>query len=157
MLRDSKKIPYGHAMKYLNNDKGFTLVEIISVILVMGIIAAVVVPSFDTSPIDATMAGNTVQADIQYTQELAMTRDQDVSITFILNSTTYDVPADPNGVFPLETRELPRGGSVTSATTTITFNSFGEKVGATENVVIQTGSETKTITVEQFTGRVTVS
>ncbi len=144
-------------MKLLQNNKGFTLIEIISVVLVMGILAAVALPVFDTAVIDVSVAGNTVQADIQYTQELAMTRDQDVSITFIQNADSYDVPADPNGVYPLETRKLPRDVKIVSATTTITFNNFGEKTGATESILLQTGSQTFTISIEQLTGRVTVS
>ena len=146
-------------MKFLRNNKGFTLVEIISVILVVGILSAVAIPLFDTAPISVSMAGNTVQADIQYVQELAMARDQNVSITFTQFSTTYDVPADPNGVFPLETRNFPDGVQVVSATTTITFNSFGEKSGLEEIVLIGSPPPGKvsTVKIEQFTGRVTVS
>lgn len=144
-------------MKYFKNIKGFTLIEIISVILVIGIMGAVAVPMFDTSRIDVSMAGDTVQGDIQYAQELAMTRDQDVSITFNQGAFTYDTPADPNGVFPAETREFPQSVSITSINTTITFNSFGEKVGGTQSVVLSAGLGSITITVEQFTGRVSVS
>ncbi|MBT6410730.1 MAG: prepilin-type N-terminal cleavage/methylation domain-containing protein [Nitrospina sp.] len=157
-------------MKFLKNNKGFTLVEMISVILVVGIMGAVALPMFDTSSVDVSVAGNTVQADIQYTQELAMTRDQSVGISFINGATTYDVPADPNGVFPLETRELPKSVTIVSTSTTITFNSFGEKVGATEIVYLRAGppppgppppgpplGKIITITIEVFTGRVTVS
>jgi prepilin-type N-terminal cleavage/methylation domain-containing protein len=157
-------------MRFLKNNSGFTMIEIISVVLVIGILSAVALPFFDRSPITVAMAGNTVQADIQYVQELAMTRDQDVSITFIKNSTSYDVPADPNGVYPLETRTFPQGVTIVSATTTITFNSFGEKTGATEDIFLRAGppppgtpppgpplGDVKKITVEQFTGRVTVS
>jgi len=162
-------------MKFLHNKNGFTLIEIISVILVVGIIGAVAVPMFDSTGIDDSMAANTIQADIQYAQELAMTRDQTVSITFTRNSATYDVPADPNGVYPLETRNLPRNVVIAHPpSTTITFNSFGEKLNPTETFYIGSGvslapwnpgdppppiptGELIAITVEQVTGRVTVS
>jgi prepilin-type N-terminal cleavage/methylation domain-containing protein len=162
-------------MKFLHNKNGFTLIEIISVILVMGVLAAVAIPMFDSTGIDDSMAANTIQADIQYAQELAMTRDQNVSITFQRNAVTYDVPADPNGVYDLETRKLPRNVVIAHPlTTTITFNSFGEKLNPTETFYIGSGVSLSTwnpgdppptlptgdltaITVEQFTGRVTVS
>ena len=53
-------------MKYLKNAKGFTLIEIISVVLVMGIISAVAVPMFDTAGIDVSVSASTVQSDIRY-------------------------------------------------------------------------------------------
>ncbi len=144
-------------MRFLKNNKGFTLIEMISVILVVGIMGAVALPMFDTSTIDVSMAGNTVQADIQYTQELAMTRDQNVSISFVNNATAYDVPADPNGVFPLETRQLPRATTIQTGGT-ITFNSFGERTAASAaSIVLNASGSTITITIEQLTGRATVS
>jgi prepilin-type N-terminal cleavage/methylation domain-containing protein len=162
-------------MKFLNNKNGFTLIEIISTILVIGILGAVAAPFFDTSPIDDSMAANTIQADIQYVQELAMTRDQSVSITFSRNANTYNVPADPNGVYPLETRNLPNQVIIAyPQTTTITFNNFGEHTGGNIEfflrsgpllppwspgdppLVLPSGNLVK-ISVEKFTGRVTVS
>ncbi len=65
-------LPRVSCMKHLKNTKGFTLIEIISVILVMGIIGAVAAPMFDTSTIDVSVAGDTARGDIQYVQELAM-------------------------------------------------------------------------------------
>lgn len=144
-------------MKFLRNKKGFTLIEIISVILVIGIMSAIAIPFFDTSPISVSMAGNTVQTDIQYTQELAMTRDQDVSIVFIASANTYDVPVDPNGVFPLETRQLPQGVTIQTGGT-VTFNSFGERSAiSAASIVLNASGNAITITIEQLTGRVTVS
>ena len=144
-------------MEFLKNSKGFTLIEIISVILVIGIIGAVAVPMFDTSTIDVSVAGDTVQGDIQYVQELAMTRDQDVSITFTASATSYDLPTDPGGVYPAETRDLPNGVSIQTGGV-VTFNSFGERTAASAGtIVLNAAGNLVTITIEQYTGRASVS
>ncbi len=148
----------GINVRFLKNQKGSTLIEIISVILVMGIIGVVAAPMFDTSTIDVSVAGDTAQGDIQYVQELAMTRDQNVSIIFNPGS-SYVVPADPGteSVYPAETREFPNGISITTGGT-ITFNSFGEKVGGTQSIILSASNgDTVTITIEQFTGRTSIS
>ena len=142
-------------MKFLKNNKGFTLIEMVSVILVLGIISAVAIPMFDQGTINATLVANTVQTDIQYTQELAMTRDQNVSIVFTNGSSTYDVPADPNGVYPAETRPLPNG-VVIQGNTTVTFNGNGETSASGSTVTLNANGTQMTITVQGITGRATV-
>nr|MBC8282459.1 prepilin-type N-terminal cleavage/methylation domain-containing protein [Nitrospinota bacterium] len=101
-------------MKFLKNNKGFTLIEIISVILVLGIISAVAIPMFDQGSINATLVANTVQTDIQYTQELAMARNQEASITFTNGANSYELPAD--SVFNSERGDLPNGVTINTTT-----------------------------------------
>lgn len=129
----------------------------ISVILIVGIIGAVAVPMFDTSTINVSVAGDTVQGDIQYVQELAMTRHTNVSITFTASAVSYDVPADPGGVYPTETRDLPNGVSIQTGGV-VTFNSFGERAAASAGTIqLNAGGNLITITIQQITGRATVS
>jgi prepilin-type N-terminal cleavage/methylation domain-containing protein len=142
-------------MKFLKNNKGFTLIEIVSVILVLGIISAVAIPMLDQSSINATLVANTVQTDIQYTQELAMTRNQNIAISFGAGATSYDLPTDPSGVWTAETRELPQGVTVQDAVS-ISFNKHGEISNAGAVVTLIAGSIPITVTVAGYTGRVTV-
>jgi len=129
----------------------------ISIILVLGIISAVAIPSFDRGGINVSLTANTVQTDIQYVQELAMTRNEEVSITFTSSATSYTLTADPNSVFGAETRDLPQGTSIQTGGT-VTFNSAGERLASSaSSIVLISGSNTATITIEQYTGRVTVS
>jgi len=142
-------------MKFLKNSKGFTLIEMVSVILVLGIISAVAIPMFDQSSINATLVADTIQTDIQYTQELAMTRDQNVSIIFANGATSYDLPADPNGVYSSETRQLPQGVNIVGDTT-VTFNGSGETSATGSEVNLNAGGVTLKVVVQGYTGRATV-
>jgi|SaaInlStandDraft_6_1057023.scaffolds.fasta_scaffold71051_1 MSHA pilin protein MshC len=150
-------------MKFLKNNKGFTLIEMISVILVLGIISAVAVPMFDRSTIDLSMTANTIQTDIQYAQELAMTRGQqtsgnEIGILFSNNTASYTLPTDPSGVWPAEIRTLPQGVTITSTTADVRFNQHGETLTATTwTITITAGGTSRTVTVDAYTGRATVS
>lgn len=144
-------------MTHLCNRKGFTLVEIISVVLILGIIAAVVVPMMDTSSVEVSVSASTIEADLRFVQELAMSRNPatgtPVSIVFSAGATTYSI-TDPSGLYDTS-RTLPDGVTILSGGT-ISFNKFGEPTSIA-SIQVKEGSSVKTITVEQFTGRVTVS
>ena len=146
--------------RHIKNSRGFTLIEIISVILVLGIIAAVALPSFDRSGIDAATWAATIEADIRYAQELAMSRNpaSGSPITIALSpagtgTNSYSI-VDPSGVFSDVSRKL-EGANIVNAIS-ISFNRFGEAVQF-GTVQITVGGNTQNIAVEQYTGRVTVS
>jgi len=146
--------------RHLKNSKGFTLIELISVILVLGIIAAVALPSFDRSSINAATWAATIETDIRYAQELAMSRNpasgSPITITFSPADTgtnSYSI-VDPSGVFSDVSQELEEASIVSAIS--ISFNRFGEAVQF-GTIQITAGGNTQSITVEQYTGRVTVS
>lgn len=132
------------------NSGGFTLVELIMVAVLIGILAVSVVPKFvDTSAISLVGGAAMVEADIRYTQELAMSTHSPKTITFTTNDTFYTVNS--------QTTNLPSRVSISNGAT-FTFNSLGEPTtGGGSSVEIQAGSSTKTITVESYTGRVSSS
>ena len=132
------------------NCRGFTLVELIMVVVLISILAVSVVPKFvDTSAISLQGGAAMVAADIRYTQELAMSTHSPKTITFTTNDTFYTVNS--------QTMNLPSRVSISSGAT-FTFNSLGEPTtGGGSSVEIQAGGSTKTITVESYTGRVSSS
>jgi prepilin-type N-terminal cleavage/methylation domain-containing protein len=137
------------------NERGFTLIELVSVLLFLGILAAVVMPAFNTGGISVETAANAIEADLRMAQELAMSRETSASvgITFTNGSNTYTL-TDPAGAFSV-TRTF-TGAVTISSGGTISFNRFGEPA-VISSVQITAGGQTKTITVEQFTGRVILS
>ncbi|PIR00504.1 MAG: hypothetical protein COV66_06255 [Nitrospinae bacterium CG11_big_fil_rev_8_21_14_0_20_45_15] len=148
----------------IKKNDGFSLIELISVILILGIVAGVVAPMFDTSSTSVTLAAATIETDLRFTQELAMARNptsgtQEVGITFTAGLGDYTI-TDPANMFTT-TRVLPQGVIVLTAPATtggkIAFNKYGEpEIGASNLTFdIGGGGEIARITVEIYSGRVT--
>ncbi|HAK60447.1 MAG TPA: hypothetical protein DCO77_08710, partial [Nitrospiraceae bacterium] len=59
------------------NHKGFTLIELVMILVLVGIIAAVAVPRMsDVTGTNASAFAGKLRADIRYAQNLAMTENQ---------------------------------------------------------------------------------
>jgi len=72
------------------NRKGFTLIELVMILVLIGIIVAVVVPRLGN--VTSTKAGafvDKLRADVRYAQDLAMTRNTRTRVNF--TATTYAV------------------------------------------------------------------
>jgi len=136
--------------RVLPDSRGFTIIELMMVVVLIGILAVSVVPKFvDTSAISLVGAAAMVAADIRYTQELAMSTNSSKTIVFTTSNDNYTV--DSRNV------DLPSKVSISSGMT-FTFNSLGEPTtGGGSSVTLSAGAETKTITVENYTGRVSSS
>ena len=141
------------------NPNGFTLIETILVIVIIAILAAVVIPraGFDVSPrASVEGADYMIASDIRYVQECAMANRVSKSIAFVSGQSTYTFPAtvpstsnlDPSG-------RLPSGVTI-GTTITITFNSLGEPTTGAASVTISGGGQTKTISVVNYTGKVSI-
>jgi prepilin-type N-terminal cleavage/methylation domain-containing protein len=130
--------------------KGLTLIEVIAVLAVVGVLVAAATVKFtSTSTISLRAAADMIQADIRYTQAEAMATNADRSINFVAGNNNYLVGS--------ETRDLPSG--VTIATGRLfTFDSLGEPTaGGGQFVSVSDGTNTNTVTVVDYTGKVDIS
>ena len=136
------------------NFKGFTLIEVIMVMAIIGILAATVLPRIDfTISTRASVDGAAymIASDIRYAQECAMATRTSKTITFSLGANSYSFALTPNNLDP--TGQLPSG--VTTTALTLTFNSLGEPTaGGGSSVTVSAGGVTRMITVLQYTGKV---
>ncbi|MBU1853798.1 MAG: prepilin-type N-terminal cleavage/methylation domain-containing protein [Candidatus Omnitrophica bacterium] len=78
-------------MYIIMNKRGFTLIELIFIIAVVGILAAIAIPKIDLTNLRINLAAEKMQADIRYTQRLAMDIQKRTRVSFSTASDNYTV------------------------------------------------------------------
>ena len=142
----------------MRNEYGFTLIEIIMVVVIIGILAWVAITKYPTTGISLETAADMIKSDIRSVQALAMAKHASKSLTFS-SSTAYEFQAIAGANKTRNFDDIFQGEiSLTSPSTypsVITFNSLGEPTaGYGSSITITTGSTTKTLTVLRYTGKV---
>lgn len=127
--------------------RGFSMVQVIAALLVLGVIAVVVATRQDISAIDVYREAEVIRAHVRYVQAVAMGHNTaSWGVSFAGQSYTLLKDGSPSALqFPNEatsTRTLPRGLSFTSgAGTVVTFDEWGTP-GSSDVAVILSGLET---------------
>ncbi|MBI4211802.1 MAG: GspH/FimT family pseudopilin [Deltaproteobacteria bacterium] len=78
-------------MRIPSKQRGFTLIEFITVLVITSILAYSAVTSFDFQSTRLDLAAKKLEADIQYAKVLALTRGETYGIAFEPNSNRYIV------------------------------------------------------------------
>jgi len=133
-----------------SNQYGFTLLEVIIVMAIMGIMAAIAVPAFSDwrSKQAVRSASQALLSSMKQARVLAVAENRNVSISFTSNSYTYD--ADTSGSCGICKNEVVNLSQFSknlsiSPTTTRTFYSRGISYNA--NVTLTDGNYNQIITV----------
>jgi prepilin-type N-terminal cleavage/methylation domain-containing protein len=159
------------------NEKGFTTIELIIVIVIAGIMAAVAIPKMNhISEVDLYTTARQVKSDIRYAQQLAMSKYTNTTITFnggVSSITVNGTSIPPNeyaitgsGInttpkfLPPNSRATFNAvglGATDSTALVYTFDSTGKPTaGGGSRVVISSGGSSKQVVVSSVTGSVTI-
>ncbi|MCX7627448.1 MAG: prepilin-type N-terminal cleavage/methylation domain-containing protein [Methylophilaceae bacterium] len=123
---------------------GFTLVELIVMMVIMGVLAAYVGAKLNLASHDAAGHAETIKASIRLAQKLAIARRANVTVTLTPDvAVGGDTYAKPNGV------------SVSGAPPSITFDGLGRpSITAVASITVSGGDVSRLICVEPVTGYV---
>lgn len=158
---------------FFRDKKGFTLIELIIVIIILGVLSVGIYINWSGVPVNVSAQANQIANDIRYTQALSMSKGERYRIVF--SSASYQI-TNSSGT-PIT---LPLGGTTETLTNGASFGAFtnlpnnlivfngegtpyvttalpGTPLASTATIPVVGGGSTKVISITPQTGRVTVS
>lgn len=95
----------------LKHQCGFTLVELVTILVMIGILAAVAIPRMDTSVFYAAAFHDRAVAALRYAQKTATSHRRVVCVAFTSSTVTLTIDHDKSGACDGQALNLPGGSS----------------------------------------------
>ncbi len=136
-------------------EKGFSLIELIMVIVIGGIISAIAIPRIASiSDVDLYATARQVKADIHFSQQLAMGKFMKTTITFTNGTDAYSITNADVAI----NKTLPSNSRATfDADYSYEFKSTGVPTATNGwSVFVSSGAQSAQVDVSDQTGRATI-
>jgi MSHA pilin protein MshC len=154
-----KKEPNG-SFFYFRRDAGFTVMELVTVIIIAGVLAVVAIPRLTRSTFDDAQLYDETLAALHYAQRTAMAYQRTVCVTFSGGNQLSLTYASVYGSASCNTNLVPPGGNSAtyvltapgSSTYTAAANFSFDRIGRPNSGQTITLSSGRTITLEAETG-----
>ena len=142
---------------YRKHQSGFTIVELIMVIVIMGILSAIAVNKFNRNTFDVVAASGELVQAIRYAQDKSMSHSGATYYQIAITGTGYTVTQGGVSIIhPIDgTLGYTKSWSDIALDTTVTiiFNAYGDPgLGGPVTITLSKGSDSDSVTVEDVTG-----
>lgn len=135
---------------------GFTMLEVVAVLLLMGILAVAIVPRTADSGVAVVAEAETLRANLRFAQSVAVAANAaQWSVQFTGNAYTLQRNGAASSVpFPgrsSATHVLANGVQISSGAGTLVFDELGAPA-STHQITLSRGSRTESVVVTGLTG-----
>jgi prepilin-type N-terminal cleavage/methylation domain-containing protein len=142
---------------FTKTQRGFTLIELIMVIVIMGALSAVAMSKFNRNSFDVAAAAGELVLAIRYAQEKSMSNSGATNYQIEITGTGFAVTQGGAAIVHPVTGEpgyTKIWSDITLDTTTmIIFDAYGNPgLGAALTITLSKGSDNDSVTVENVTG-----
>ena len=156
-------------MKHLPSNRGFTLIQLVIVLVVLGIIAAIVSANWPGTSPTVSSEADRIASDLRYLQNLATTQhtiyrmnfsSSQYTFTQLDGTTAVNHPATGSNTIALPstmtltTTNLPNNYVVFNSKGTPETDTSGTALATNATVAVTNGSVTSTITITPDTGTI---
>ncbi|MBL1276585.1 MAG: type II secretion system protein [Ectothiorhodospiraceae bacterium] len=139
------------------HQSGFTLIELVMVIVIMGVLSVFAVSKFNRNAFDVVAASGELVQAIRYAQDKSMSHSGAVNYQIDITGTGYTVTQ--GGVDIVHPIDGTLGYTKTwtditlDTSATIIFNAYGDPgLGSPVTITLSKGSNSDSVTVEDVTG-----